>query len=223
VDPARELTRPHFGTAALVTIDVQRDTLDGEPLEVPGTSAVVPAIARLCDSFRQAGRPIIHVVRLYLGDGSNAELSRRSLVSGPLPILRPGTPGRSLAQGVAPDDVELDDALLLTGEIQTLGPLEWAMFKPRWGAFFGTRLHEHLATLGVDSLAFAGCNFPNCPRTSIYEASERDYRVAVAEDAVSGLYHQGRHELENIGVHLMSTDAIADAVIDARSRPETVA
>ena len=204
-----------------MTIDVQRDTLDGEPLEVPGTSGVVPAIARLADAFRRAGRPVIHVVRLYLADGSNAELSRRSLVSGPMPILRPGTRGRSLAGGVAPDGIDLDDALLLSGVLQPLGPAEWAMFKPRWGAFFGTRLHEHLSVLGVDSLVFAGCNFPNCPRTSIYEASERDYRVAVADDAVSGLYDQGRRELENIGVHLISSNAIAGAVVDSRSRAET--
>lgn len=29
-----------FAVSALVTIDVQRDTLDGQPLEVPGTSQV---------------------------------------------------------------------------------------------------------------------------------------------------------------------------------------
>ena len=33
---------------------------------------------------------------------------------------------------------------------------------------------------------FCGCNFPNCPRTSIYEASERDFRVVLARDAISG-------------------------------------
>ena len=31
-------TAPHFEAAALVSIDVQRDTLDGRPLEIPGTS-----------------------------------------------------------------------------------------------------------------------------------------------------------------------------------------
>jgi nicotinamidase-related amidase len=204
-----DATNPNFGSAALITIDVQRDTLDGQPLEVPGTSAVVPAISRLCEAFRAAGRPIIHVVRLYLPDGSNAEIARRQLVVGPDPVLRPGSSGRSLAPGVLTRDAELDDALLLAGEFQQLGPGEWAMFKPRWGAFYGTRLHEHLALLGVDSLFFAGCNFPNCPRTSIYEASERDYRIGLADDAVSGLYDRGREELRNIGVHLLPTREIS--------------
>jgi hypothetical protein len=34
-----------------------------------------------------------------------------------------------------------------------------------------------LRKLEVTTLTFVGCNFPNCPRTSIYEATERDLRV----------------------------------------------
>jgi hypothetical protein len=56
------------------------------------------------------------------------------------------------------------------------------------------------------------CNFPNCPRASIYEATDRDYRVVLAEDAVSGLYDKGRDELSNIGVRLMSTTAVVRAL-----------
>jgi nicotinamidase-related amidase len=50
-----------------------------------------------------------------------------------------------------------------------------------------------------------GCNFPNCPRTTIYEASERDFRIVVATDAVSGIYERGLRELRGIGVTLMKT------------------
>ena len=55
-------------------------------------------------------------------------------------------------------------------------------------------------------------NFPNCPRTSIYEASERDFRVVLAEDAVSGLYDKGREELRDTGVQLLSTAEIVQSV-----------
>jgi len=202
--------------AALVTIDVQRDTLDGQVLEIAGTSAAVPHMARLAAAFRTAGRPIVHVVRLYRADGSNAEPSRRELVSGPTPVLRPGTPGRLLAPGLLPTDAapELDDELLLAGGVQQLrqagrgSAAEVAVYKPRWGAFFRTPLDDHLQTLGVTTIVFAGCNFPNCPRTSIYEASERDYAVVVADDAVSGLYDRGRGELAGIGVVLATTGEI---------------
>lgn len=201
-----EATKLHLDRVALITIDTQQDTLDGQPLEIPGTSDVVPNIASLCAAFRVAGRPIVHIVRLYKADASNAELCRRELVLAGTPVLRPGTAGRSLALGILPSDFEeLDDDALLVGGIQRLGENEFAIYKPRWGAFFRTPLSDHLGDLQVDSLVFAGCNFPNCPRTSIYEASERDYRVALVEDAVSGLYERGRSEMRNIGVNLVLT------------------
>jgi nicotinamidase-related amidase len=204
-----EATAPHFDRAALVIIDTQVDTLDGQPLEIPGTTEALPNIGDLCRIFRGVGQPIVHVVRLYLADGSNAEPSRRDLVQGSTPVLRPGTPGRQIAPGVLePDCPALDDELLLGGAVQLLGEREVAMYKPRWGAFFHTPLETHLQTVGVDTLVFSGCNFPNCPRTSIYEASERDYRLVLASDAVSGLYERGTSEMEGIGVHVLSTREI---------------
>ena len=55
---------------------------------------------------------------------------------------------------------------------------------------------------------FSGCNYPNCPRTSIYEASERDFRVVLVKDAVSQLYPKGEEEMKNIGVSLQETNDI---------------
>ena len=102
--------------------------------------------------------------------------------------------------------------------MQPLGVEEVAIYKPRWGAFFGTSLEEHLRAQEVDTLVFCGCNFPNCPRTSIYEASERDFRVVLARDAISGLYERGERELRNIGVRLMSAADVAAALATRRRR-----
>jgi nicotinamidase-related amidase len=103
-----------LGQAALATIDVQNDTLEGQPLELPGAAAAIPNIAMLCRAFRAAGTPIVHVVRLYLADSSNAEVCRRDLVWGSTPMLRPGTRGRSLAaELLEPGTADLDDNLLL--------------------------------------------------------------------------------------------------------------
>ena len=206
-------TAPRFDAAALVTIDVQRDTLDGRPLEIPGTSAALAAMAKLAQAFRRAGRPIVHVVRLYREDGSNVDLSRRALVEGGARILAPGDEGAELAPGLAPDGApELDADALLAGELQPLGSGEWVLYKPRWGAFYETALEEHLRALGVDTLVFCGANFPNCPRTSVYEASERDFRIVVATDGVSGIYDRGRAELEAIGVRLVPADEVVAAL-----------
>jgi nicotinamidase-related amidase len=104
--------------------------------------------------------------------------------------------------------VELNGPLMLDGGIQVLEPGEAVIYKPRWGAFFATPLHDHLKRLQVDTLIVCGCNFPNCPRTTVYEASERDFRIILVEDAVSGIYQQGKDELRNIGVHVWSTDTL---------------
>lgn len=100
-----------------------------------------------------------------------------------------------------------------SGGIQKITENEVIIYKPRWGAFYSTSLHEYLQKLKIDTLVFSGCNFPNCPRISIYEASERDYRIVLAEDAISGLYAQGRKEMENIGVLVDTTENIIGMVV----------
>ena len=202
-------TRPDFSSVALITIDTQRDTLDGQPLEVPGTSAALPQMQNLLGFFRQHRKPVIHIVRIYKRDGSNVDLCRRQAVMQGAEMLMEDTPGCELAPGLLPDPtVALDYQVLLDGRIQKVSENEVIIYKPRWGAFFQTPLDEHLKSLKVSTLIFTGCNFPNCPRTSIYEASERDYRIILIEDALSGLYPQGRKEMENIDVCIMTTSEL---------------
>lgn len=200
---------PEFDSIALISIDMQRDLLDGQPYEIPGTSAAAERIVPLVEAFRDAERPIVHIIRLYLADGSNVDVCRRAAVEDGLQVVIAGSTGAEIAPGLTPADSSLDEELLLAGAIQELGPNEVAVYKPRWGAFYETQLEAHLRERGVSTLAFCGCNFPNCPRTSIYEASERDFRVVVAEDAISGLYDRGREELRAIGVHLLASEEIA--------------
>jgi nicotinamidase-related amidase len=206
-------TAPDFAASVLVTIDTQRDVLDGGALEVAGTSAVLPQLRVLVNAFRAAHRPIVHVVRLYEPDGSNVDLCRRLAVEDGSRVLIAGQPGSQLADELLLEpSVPLDAPLLLSGELQALGANEVAMYKPRWGAFFGTPLEQHLREQEVSTLVLCGCNFPNCPRTSIYEASERDFRVVLVRDAISGLYDRGELELQDIGVQLMTTNEVASTL-----------
>jgi nicotinamidase-related amidase len=210
---------PEFASAALVTIDTQRDVLDDGGFPIRGTSAALPAMRRLLDIFRATRRPIVHVVRLYERDGRNAEPCRRELLAAGAELVIRGTPGCQLASELLPDpDLLLDDALLLGGGVQVLEADEVAIYKPRWGAFYRTPLEQHLREHEVSTVVFAGCNFPNCPRTSIYEASERDFLVVLVRDAISGLYERGEQELANIGVQLMHSDEVTDALVRSSKR-----
>lgn len=194
-------------TVALMTIDMQSDfTLPGAPAEVPGTAEVIPKIVQLLQTFRRANKLVIHVIRLYLPDGSNAELCRREAIRAGAQIVQPGSEGAELVEALKPSrSIRLDTQLLLQGHVQQIGEQEVVVYKPRWGAFYRTSLEPFLRERRIDSLVFCGCNFPNCPRTSIYEASERDFRIALVTDAVSGIYNQGLQELERIGVLLQDT------------------
>jgi nicotinamidase-related amidase len=217
--PTSTYTAPRLDSAALITIDVQTDVLDGRPLEIPGSSGALPAMARLAEAFREHGVPIVHVVRLYRADASNVDLCRREAVASGWKALAPGSAGAELAAELLGErHAHLDAELLLGGEVQGIGENEVVIYKPRWGAFYETPLHAHLRRLGVSTLAFCGVNFPNCPRTSIYEASERDFRIVLATDAISGLYDRGRQELANIGVGLMTAGELIDRLSRAPER-----
>jgi nicotinamidase-related amidase len=195
-------TIPAPERSALLTIDVQRDFTDaGAPAEIPGTSAAVPAMRRVLRAYRQRRLPIVHVLRLYLADGTNADVCRRQMIEDGKAVVLPGTPGAELVEPLKPkSDVRLDASMLLAGKLQILGNSEWAMYKPRWDAFYGTPLEKHLRDLAITTVVVVGCNFPNCPRATIYGASMRDFRTVLISDAVSGLYDQGLRELNGIAV-----------------------
>jgi nicotinamidase-related amidase len=202
---------PESGRSALLTIDMQRDfALPSSPAHIPGTLEVAGRIGTLVQAFRSAHRPIVHMLRLYLPDGSNADLPRRAYLEAGNQLVSPGTPGAELLDELKPEpSVALDADLLLSGEPQQVGPREWLMYKPRWGAFYRTALEGHLRALGVDTVVVCGCNFPNCPRTTIYEASERDFNIVFLHDATSGGYARGLEELRGIGVVIQDADECA--------------
>ena len=202
------LTTPIARGSVLLTIDVQEDfTRQGAAAEVPGTGACLPAMRRVLQAYRRSGLPIVHVVRLYLADGSNADVCRREAIAGGHGIVMPGSDGAELVMELKADAaIRLDAKTLLGGGFQALGANEWAMYKPRWDAFHRTPLEERLRSLRVTTVSVIGCNFPNCPRATVYGASMRDFRVAIFPDAISGVYDKGLEELANIGVAAMRSE-----------------
>lgn len=203
-----DYTTPVPERSVLLTIDVQQDfTAPGAPAEIAGTNERLPAIRRVLDVYRRRRWPIVHVVRLYLADGTNADLCRRAAIENGQAVVLPGSPGAELAGPLKPSSgVRLDAKLLLSDQLQVLAENEWAMYKPRWDAFHRTPLQTHLRNLGITTIVVVGCNFPNCPRATVYGASARDFRVVLIADAVSGVYDQGLGELNSIGVRTPSVD-----------------
>ena len=196
--------QPQWERAALVIIDVQQDVLPEGTLPVDGTREVLPSLQKLASHWRQTGRPLIHVMRIYQPDGSNVDLCRRTLV-GRKQVLAPGTPGVELVADLLGAGVDYDWQRLLTGDPVALTEHEWLMYKPRWSAFQQTGLRGLLDAQHTTTVVVAGCNFPNCPRSTVYDATAQDFRTAFVADATSGTYPQGLAELANIGVNVVDT------------------
>ena len=115
---------------------------------------------------------------------------RRKAIENGKQLVIPGSDGAELIDELKPSPhIRLDSKLLLSGNLQQIGSMEWIQF-----------------SLDVNTVVVSGCNFPNCPGTTIYEASERDYRIILATDATSVLYDRALQELKNIGVLVMNTD-----------------
>jgi nicotinamidase-related amidase len=71
-------TNPDWANSALLTIDTQRDfTLPGAPAEIAGTMEAASVMRRLVAAFRQEGKPIVHLVRLYRPEGQKGCHLRR--------------------------------------------------------------------------------------------------------------------------------------------------
>jgi nicotinamidase-related amidase len=204
-----DYTLPERGKVALLTINAQRDFIQaGSPLRTSGVTGALRGVSRLVKGFREHGLPIVHAVRLYRPDGSNVDICRRQAVQEGLRVLMPGTSGAELIDELKPHPAaRLSHEDLLAGEFQQLGEREWAMYRPRWGAFYGTTLEEHLRALGATTIVICGFNFTTSGRATIYDAGARDFRVVLASDAISNANEEGLKELGRIGVYLMNVDA----------------
>jgi nicotinamidase-related amidase len=203
-----DYTAPKWASAALVVIDFQVEFMDGGALPVPGTSEVVGPVAALATAFRAAGRPIAHVVRLYQPGGSDIDLPRRAAVEAGAEIVAPGSAGSQIPADVLPGPALLDPEVLLKGEPQQLAADEAIFFKPRWSAFHRTGLEPWLRERAVTTVVLAGCNLPNCPRATLFDASERDFRTVLITDAVSQTSAERLADLRAIGVNLMTLDEL---------------
>ncbi len=208
----KHITDMNFEHAAVIVIDMQNDfCLPHAVMPVEGAMDVAPIVAEALDAARKVNMPVIHIVRLYNTDGSNADLCRKEQIISGLRVVEPGTKGAEILDLLKPDGCKeqiMNAELLLSGEPQCIGQNEWILYKPRWGAFYQTNLENFLKEKQIDSLIFMGINFPNCPRTSIYEASERDFRLCMVVDGMSRLYDRGIDELNQIGVAILSKNEL---------------
>lgn len=217
-----EFTAPHYDRAALLTIDVQVDTVgSGVPLEDPGSIDMVVRAAALVRAWRDWGGLIVHVVRLYEEDGSNVDRCRRDLWAGGWRALVPDTPGAELVPELKPrPNAILASQLLLSGEVQLWDWNEAVVYKPRWSAFHNTGLYNFLSSRAVDTVVVLGHLFENSVRATLQDATSLDLRAVAAVDAISGrMTEESLEEVAQWGVELTTTYDLIETLVElGRSR-----
>jgi nicotinamidase-related amidase len=159
---------------ALTIVDMQKDFLDdGAPCFIPGGRRVVPAVSELLEAFRREGLPVIHVITVWQKDGvdispftTSEELIERG--------LRKGEPG--------------------TEPVVELTPLpgEYVLHKTRYSGFYGTELEMLLRSLGVVYIVVVGVATNYCVRSTVHDASFRDFLAIVPRDCTTS-YTEEEH------------------------------
>lgn len=168
--------------AAALFIDLQHDFcspggamartgLDPTPMQV-----VLPAAARLLQSARALGVPVIHVRAEYNAPG-NPYLSESWLDQArrrwngryvTVPMCVPGSWGAQICPEVQP------------------APGEPVVVKHRFSAFAGTELDVLLRSRRVQTLVLAGVISYVCVESTVRDAFFADYHSVVCSDCVAG-------------------------------------
>ncbi len=146
--------------AALIVVDMVRDTLEGErtyPITRPAR-AIVPAINDLAEWLRARGMPVVFACDSFLpGDFIfNGRLKEHSLR---------GTDGCRPSR------------LLEVADQDTV------LYKRRFSAFFKTDLDQTLRTWGVECLLVGGISSHFCVLHTVLDGLCHDFRAVLLEDA----------------------------------------
>jgi len=170
------------GRTALLVVDMQRAFLDpGEVMEVPPAREIVPRIQELLAIFREKALPIVFTEFVYS--------EQAPLLVGEL------HPEHRRAERGAPRGFGLPSSCCLEGEdnVETIADLkpradELVVRRPHYDAFSGTVLDAALRARGVTTLVLTGTLTDICVLATVVGGFNREYRMAVVEDAVATLW-----------------------------------
>jgi biuret amidohydrolase len=179
LDPAR---------TAVVAVDMHRGHLDPGvatlPLPAERTGPLIKRAAALFSDLRARGVPVVHVVTEYRdAEEIAANPFWRAAHDDPSKARR-GILGHNLAGSAGTEIIaELHDARdLVVGS------------KKRYSVFAPTDLEFVLRRrLGADTVILAGVNTTTCVLCAAFEATNRDFRVVVAADAVDSMDGEDMH------------------------------
>ena len=205
LDPAR---------TAVVAVDMHRGHLDPAvatlPLAAERCGPVIKRAAALFADLRARGVPIVHVVTEYRDPAEIAANPFWKSIDDDPTKARKGILRHNLAGSPG---TEIMPELLDPRDLVVRG-------KKRYSAFHATDLEFVLRrTLGADTLVLAGINTSTCVLCAAFEATNRDFRVVVAADAVDSMDGEEMHRFSlRLVAQALGWPLDNDAIIRALSR-----
>ena len=182
------MLRLHAARTAVVAIDMHRGHLDPAvatlPLPAARCGPVVKRAAALFADLRTRGVPIVHVVTEYRDAAEIAanpfwKAAHDDPAKARRGILRHNLAGSSGTE-IMPELYDPADVVVRS--------------KKRYSVFQPTDLEFVLRQrLGVDTVILAGINTTTCVLCAGFEATNRDFRVIVAADAVDSMDGEEMH------------------------------
>lgn len=174
-------------TTAVVAIDMHRGHLDPAvatlPLAAERCGPVITRAAELFRELRAIGVRIGHVVTEYRDPEEIAANPFWKAIHDDPTKARKGILRHNLAGS---QGTQIMPELHVEGDLMVRG-------KKRYSAFYTTDLEFVLRHLGVDTLILAGINTTTCVLCTAFDATNRDFRVVIASDAVDSMDGEEMH------------------------------
>jgi biuret amidohydrolase len=172
---------------AAVAIDMHRGHLDPSvatlPLPAERCGPVIKRAAALLAGLRERAVRVIHVVTEYRDPGEIAANPFWKAAHDDPGKARRGILGHNLAGSPG---TEIISELLDPRDLVVRG-------KKRYSSFHGTDLEFLLRRLGADTVILMGINTTTCVLCAAFEATNLDFRVVIAADAVDSMDGEEMH------------------------------
>jgi nicotinamidase-related amidase len=181
------MIRLEAARTAVVAIDMHRGHLDPSvatlPLPAERCGPVVKRAAGLFADLRARAVPVVHVVTEYRDAAEIAANPFWKAAHDDPGKARKGILRHNLAGGpgteIIPELLDARDVVVRS--------------KKRYSVFTPTDLEFVLRRRGVDTVILAGINTTTCVLCAAFEATNRDFRVVVATDAVDSMDGEDMH------------------------------
>ncbi|MFQ5830210.1 MAG: cysteine hydrolase family protein [Candidatus Methylomirabilia bacterium] len=172
---------------AVVAIDMHRGHLDPSvatlPLQPERCGPVIARAAALFRELRALGVPIVHVVTEYRDSREIATNPFWRAIHDDPTKARKGILKHNLAGSAG---IEIIPALWEEGDLRVGN-------KKRYSCFHATDLEFLLRRLDAETLILAGINTTTCVFNTAFEATNRDFAVVIAEEAVDSMDGEEMH------------------------------